>query len=241
MFRLGDHVLFCGDALTAEIEIPAACTIVFDPPYDDPTCAAVRWPCASALVFTDPNQHFVTQTRDWDLALRWIFTWDTLNPLWVSATQPLRRSKLCAWFGNDGYDQGGELYGETPLPHRQRPRNGAAGDGGPWKPGFYTPDPRGKHLATVYSQSKTSMGGHPHAKPEEWVRLLLANCCARQNVVFDPFAGGGSSLLAADALGKRWIGIEREPALCEEIIARYERRKSPERHEQMTIELEAAS
>ncbi len=238
MTRTGDldeHTLICGDALTTEIEVPADCALVFDPPYDEPTCSVARWPCASALVFTDPNRHFETLAANWPLPLRWIFTWDTMNPLWVSTTQPLRRSKLCLWLGEGTYDQDAELYGEPPAPHRQRPRNGAVGTGGPWKAGYY--DPLGKHLATVYTASKTAQaGGHPHAKPVEWMRLLLANCCAQQDVVFDPFAGGGASLIAAAGLGKRWIGIERDPDLCEQIIGRYQRRLSGGRPDQLRME-----
>ena len=233
--RLDEHILICGDALTAEIEPPAGCALVFDPPYDEPLAGAARWDCAAALVFTDPNRHLTTLAADWPLPLRWVFTWDTQNPLWVSASQPLRRSKLCLWLGEGTYDQDGDLYGEPPQPHRRRPRIGAAGTGGPWQAGYYTPDPRGKHLATVYSESKTSLGGHPHAKPVDWVRLLLANCCAEQEVVFDPFAGGGSSLLAADALGKQWVGIERDPEWCQAIVERYRQRPSVVRHDQLSL------
>ncbi len=235
--ELDEHLLIHGDALTTTVETPADCALVFDPPYDEPACAVARWTCASALVFTDPNRHLTMLSAGWPLPLRWVFTWDTLNPLWVSATQPLRRSKLCLWHGEGVYDQQGQLYGEPPAPHRQRPRNGASGTGGDWKAGWYASDPRGKHLATVYTGSKTAMtGGHPHAKPEEWMRLLLANCCAGQDVVFDPFAGGGSSLIAADRLGKRWIGVESDPVWCEAIVERYEKRKNLAWPEQLAMD-----
>ncbi len=234
--QLGPHTLICGDAREQPYDIAHDAALIYDPPYDDAACAALRWRCQSALVFTDPNRHFTTLAADWELPLRWVFTWDTLNPLWVSATQPLRRSKLCLWLGHDTYSQDGELYGEPPAAHRRRARIGAAGTGGPWKEGFYTPDPRGKHLATVYAASKTALGGHPHAKPEEWIRLLLATCCADQDVVFDPFAGGGSSLIAADRLGKQWIGIERDPAWCEAIVQRYEQRGDGLRPNQLALE-----
>ncbi len=221
VIKLGRHTLIHGDALSDAFVHTAGCALVFDPPYDDEACVNARWECASALVFTDPNR---------------VFTWDTTNPLWVAKTQPLRQSKLCLWLGDGTYSEDGELYGDSPRPHLRKPRKGASGTGGPWKPGFYRPDPRGRHLSTVYRSSKTAMRGHPHAKPDEWVRLLLANCCADQEIVFDPFAGGGSSLMAADALGKSWIGIESDADWCEAIVARYEGRTDIPRFEQLEFQ-----
>jgi site-specific DNA-methyltransferase (adenine-specific) len=61
---------------------------------------------------------------------------------------------------------------------------------------------------------------HPTVKPSALMQYLCRLVCPPGGVVLDPFAGSGSTLLAARALGMRAIGIEREEKYCRLIAQR---------------------
>jgi len=61
-------------------------------------------------------------------------------------------------------------------------------------------------------------GSHPHAKPLDLMQYLILNSPGA--TVADPFAGSGSTLLAAKLQGRKAIGVEIEESYCEVIAKR---------------------
>lgn len=52
---------------------------------------------------------------------------------------------------------------------------------------------------------------HPTEKPIDLVQHYIENSSAPGDLVFDPFAGSGSTALAAIKTGRRWISCEIDP------------------------------
>lgn len=77
---------------------------------------------------------------------------------------------------------------------------------------------------TVFHIDKPSRSAdHPTMKPVELVVAMLRNSAKRGDVILDPFAGSGTTLFAADALGQVARVMEIDPRYCDVIRARWER------------------
>jgi site-specific DNA-methyltransferase (adenine-specific) len=53
--------------------------------------------------------------------------------------------------------------------------------------------------------------GHPSQKPVALIEKLIACATDPGDLVLDPFLGSGTTAVAAESLGRRWIGIEVDP------------------------------
>ncbi len=63
---------------------------------------------------------------------------------------------------------------------------------------------------------------HPTMKPVKLCAYLIGNSCPCAGIVLDPFAGSGSTLIAAEQLGRRAYCMELDPGYCDVIIRRWE-------------------
>ena len=69
--------------------------------------------------------------------------------------------------------------------------------------------------SVIYARSEHGRSFHPTQKPLGVVTPLMEYSCPSDGVVFDPFAGSGSTLVAAKKSGRRAVGIEIEERYCE--------------------------
>jgi len=105
-----------------------------------------------------------------------------------------------------------------------------------WKTGgFKRPGPD-KPFGDVIQSAPThraerALAAHPSLKPQAFLRTLVRGVLALgEGIVLDPFAGSGSTLAAAQAVGYASIGVEKDPRyfkLARNAIPRLSRFKIP--------------
>jgi len=76
------------------------------------------------------------------------------------------------------------------------------------------------YCAKVNKYERGEANRHPTVKPVALMEYLIRLITPPKGLVLDPFAGSGSTLLAADRLGFASIGIEKEPHYYDLILSR---------------------
>ncbi|MCK4302843.1 MAG: ParB N-terminal domain-containing protein, partial [Candidatus Eisenbacteria sp.] len=207
LWLMGAHRLLCGDSLRAPVPEDIGCYI-FDPPWDK-EIPAREVHATNVLAFCDGFRLGDVVSAFGSPA--WCFTWDCVTS-WYTPGRPLRRGKYCLLYGPLNYDFNGSHYGE---PGEAKVATNSRGSY------QYTPDPRGKHLSDIFQFPITQRAtAHSHAKPLDWIRMLIGNCT--DGLIFDPFAGSGTSLIAAEQLERKCVAHEIDPGYCDVIVQRWE-------------------
>jgi DNA modification methylase len=68
-----------------------------------------------------------------------------------------------------------------------------------------------------------ALAAHPTVKPVALVADALLDCTARGEIVLDQFTGSGTSILAAEKVGRIGFGIEYEPGYVDIAIKRWQK------------------
>ncbi len=64
---------------------------------------------------------------------------------------------------------------------------------------------------------------HPTIKPVECFRRPIVYHTVPGEIIYEPFAGSGTALIAAEELGRSCYSLELEPVFCDVIVSRWER------------------
>jgi DNA modification methylase len=84
------------------------------------------------------------------------------------------------------------------------------------------------HYPGVNTSSKQGEEGnllklHPTVKPVAMVADTLLDCSARGDIVLDSFLGSGTTLMAAERVGRICHGIELDPTYVDTAIRRWQK------------------
>ena len=95
----------------------------------------------------------------------------------------------------------------------------AAADRGIWPQNLIT-EPMG---FTNFSRRRSEYVGYPTQKPLGLIEKLILASCPPGGMVLDPFCGCATTCVAAEKLGRRWIGIDLSPKAYELVTQRLAR------------------
>ena len=81
----------------------------------------------------------------------------------------------------------------------------------------------GRDQTSVFEVPRPKRSGeHPTMKPVELIEAHLRNSTRPHDAVFDPFLGSGSTLIAAERLGRRCAAVELDPRYVDVAVKRWE-------------------
>ena len=63
---------------------------------------------------------------------------------------------------------------------------------------------------------------HPTQKPVELPSIAIRNSCSKGGIVYEPFSGSGTTIIAAEQLGRACFAMEISPAFVDVALKRRE-------------------
>ncbi|WP_252258544.1 site-specific DNA-methyltransferase [Erythrobacter aurantius] len=245
LFQLGDHRLLCGDALIAAsyellLEGFLAHCVFSDPPYNCPIDGFVSGlgqhkheNFAMAVgemdqeAFRDFLKTYLAHCKSYTSEGAITFAcmdWRQIEQLLLAADDAgLKRTNVAVW--NKGSGGMGGIYrsahefiavlcnGKTPATNNVELGRHGRDRTNVWSyPGA---NRRG-------SSSCKALADHPTPKPIELVEDALLDVSNRGEIVLDPFLGSGTTMIAAERVGRICCGIELDPKYVDRAIRRWE-------------------
>lgn len=248
---LGEHKLLCADcadtqAVQALFGEERTSMIYSDPPYNinlDYDKGVGNKASYGGKVDDDkkPEQYkaFIKQTLEAALSVSTkdthVFYWADEAWVWVFQTLynelGIKNRRLNIWLKNNAsptptvaFNKVIELciYGTTGSPYLSKQTKDATEV---QNKELGTGNKLLEDLANVWTAKrlKASEYEHPTSKPPSLHEKAIKRCTKLNDIILDSFAGSGSTLLAAESLGRRVYTVEQNPIFCEVVRQRYEK------------------
>ena len=247
LWQLGRHRILCGSAIEEGayqvlMGEDRAAAVFTDPPYNVPIEGHVsglgaihhrEFAMASGEMDRRGFTEFLAQTcgllarYSRDGSLHYIFMdWRHVREL-LDATEPVYSEfkNLCVWTKSEAglgsqYRSQHELVFVFKHGHARHRNNVQLGKHGRDRSNVWS-YPGARSLSRT-SDEGNLMALHPTVKPVRLVADALLDCTARGEIVLDPFLGSGTTLLAAERVGRVCHGLEIDPLYVDTAIRRWQ-------------------
>ncbi|MBP6030457.1 MAG: site-specific DNA-methyltransferase [Sphingobium sp.] len=248
IWQLGLHRLICGDALDEMVwaglmGADQAAIVVTDPPYNVPIDGHVsglgrfkhrEFACAVGEMteqeFTAFLRTAMGHAYDWSRAgsvHSWAMDWRHVGEICSAGKSVYDRFlNMAVWSKNQPgmgsfYRSQHELFfifAKGGAPSRNNIQLGRFGRS---RSNIWNYPSAASVARTAEEGNPLSM--HPTVKPLALIADILLDSSVRGDVVADPFGGSGTTLIAAEKLGRVARVIEMDPLYCDTIIRRWQR------------------
>ena len=248
LWQLGNHRLFCGDALDEKswaqlMGEDLANLVITDPPFNVPIDGHVsglgqhkhrEFAMAvgemSTGEFTDFLHGAMTQAHMWSVpgsVHTWAMDWRHVVEIGSAGQAVYERFLNTAVWVKNQPGMGSFLRSQHELffifakggaPSRNNVQLGRFGRSrsNVWN------YPSAASLART-AEEGNPLAMHPTVKPLALICDVLLDASVKGDIVADPFMGSGTTLIAAEKLGRKARGIELDPLYCDTIIRRWQR------------------
>ncbi len=78
------------------------------------------------------------------------------------------------------------------------------------------------HGTVFFEDKPTASPDHPTMKPVALIERMVCNSTKKGDIVFDPFGGSGSTLIACEKTGRSARLLELDPKYCDVIVRRWQ-------------------
>lgn len=245
LWQLGEHALICGDAreqvVIDRLTGGETVDLIFtDPPYNVPIDGHVSglgrvrhgdFAFASGEMAPEAFVAFLEASlgnaarvaRDGAIAFV-CMDWRHMGELLAAGRAVFKELKnLCVWNKTNAgmgsfYRSKHELVFVFKVGTAPHTNSFGLGDTGRYRTNVW--DYPGVNVPGQASQEALAM--HPTVKPVALIADAIRDCSRRNDLVLDPFAGSGSTLIAAECCGRRARLVEYDPRYCDVILRRWQ-------------------
>lgn len=245
IWELGSHLLICGDATKrstyeALLEKERVHMVLTDPPYNVPIDGHVcgkgkikhaEFAMASGEMTDAQFRSFLedfcdcASTFSRDGSLHYIFMdWRHISPLVEVGSDFYSELKnICVWNKDNAgmgslYRSKHEFVAVFKHGTKKHINNIELGKHGRYRTNVW--DYKG---VNSFGKNRSDLEMHPTVKPVTLVMDAIKDCTKRGHIILDPFAGSGTTLIAAEKTGRIARCIELDPKYCDVIIERWEK------------------
>ena len=232
LFELESHRLLCGDAsnpdlLKSLIQNDVIKVILTDPPYGVAYVESKEGFYESKSKHSKiANDHLQSETE-----------YEEFTKNWLLAVKPYLYSKNALYIFNsdrmlfalrNGMRKAGYYFSQLLIWIKNQavigrmdylPQHELIAYGWFGKHEFL----KSKDKSILFSPRPQKNKVHPTMKPISLLRTLILNSTRTNEIIFDPFGGSGSTLIAAEQTRRRCLMVELEPHYCQVILDRFEK------------------